>query len=66
MPSEGLDLSRVVLCDSALRCAELLEPIWNQLRLEVLSSPIIHTDETPVNLQRSSSGEIARDGSGST
>lgn len=54
--SEGLDLSRVVLCQSALRCAELLEPIWKQLRADVVTSPVIHTDETPVNLQRSAQG----------
>jgi transposase len=54
--SEGLDLSRAVLCQSALRCAELLKPIWEQLRSEVVKSPVVHTDETPVNLQSSSQG----------
>ena len=47
---EGLDLSRSVLCESMARCAELLEPIAEQLRKEVLASPVVHTDDTPVTL----------------
>jgi len=54
--AEGLDLSRAVLCQSSLRCAELLEPIWKQVADEVRASPVIHTDETPVDLQESSTG----------
>jgi hypothetical protein len=54
--SEGLDLSRVVLCQSALRCAEILEPIWDQMKQDVLASNVVHTDETPVNLQKSAQG----------
>lgn len=46
--SEGLDLSRSVLCASAIRCAELLSPIANLLREEVVASDVIHTDDTPV------------------
>ena len=48
--SEGLDLSRTVLQRSAARCAELLEPIWQQLKRDVLASPVIHTDDTSVRL----------------
>lgn len=48
--AEGLELSRSVLCESTARCAELLAPIAEQLRKEVLASPVVHTDDTPVTL----------------
>jgi transposase len=54
--SESLDLSRTVLWRSAHRCAELLEPIYEQMKREVLASPAIHTDDTPVTLQDSKAG----------
>lgn len=54
--SEGLDLSRSVLCESMARCAELLEPIAEELRKEVLASAVVHTDDTPVTLARSAEG----------
>ena len=53
---EGLDLSRSVLCESMARCAELLAPIAEELRQEVLASPVIHTDDTPVTLAKSAEG----------
>ena len=54
--SEGLDLSRSVLCESMARCAELLEPIAEELRKEVFASEVIHTDDTPVTLAQSLEG----------
>jgi len=54
--SEGLELSRSVLCESMARCAELLEPIAEEVRQEVLASEVIHTDDTPVTVAQSSSG----------
>ena len=54
--SEGLDLSRSVLCESMARCAELLEPIAEQIRKEILASPIVNTDDTPVTVAQSSQG----------
>ena len=53
---EGLELSRSVLCESTARCAELLEPIAEELRQEVLASAVVHTDDTPVTLAHSSGG----------
>jgi len=53
---EGLDLSRSVLCESMARCAELLAPIADEIKAEVLASPVIHTDDTPVTLARSPEG----------
>ena len=55
--AEGLDLSRSVLCESMARCAELLEPIAEALRKEVLASPVVHTDDTPVTLAMPQSSE---------
>lgn len=54
--SEGLDLSRSILCNSMARCAELLEPVAAELRREVTCSPVIHTDDTPVVVAESSDG----------
>ena len=53
---EGLLLSRSVLCRSALRCAELLVPIAEQLKRELLAAPLVQLDDTPVTIQVSSSG----------
>ena len=60
--SEGLDLSRSVLCESMARCAELLGPIAEALRKEVLASDVIHTDDTPVTLARPPEGGGSRQG----
>jgi hypothetical protein len=53
---EGLELSRSVLCESMARCAELLEPIAEEIRKDVLASEVIHTDDTAVTLARSAAG----------
>lgn len=50
--SEGLSLSRSVLERSMKTCAELLTPICEQLKKEVLASPVIFTDDTPVTIAR--------------
>lgn len=54
--AEGLDISRSVLCESAVRCAELLEPLADYGRQEVVGSDITYTDDTPVTLAQSSRG----------
>ncbi len=54
--AEGLDLSRSVLCNSTARCAELLEPIAEELKRGVLASAAIHTDDTPVTIAQSRKG----------
>jgi transposase len=53
---EGLDLSRSVLQRSAAKCAELLEPIYEQLGKDVLAQPVVHTDDTPVTVARDEQG----------
>ena len=53
---EGLSLSRSVLCRSALRCAELLAPVADEVKRELLASPLVQLDDTPVTIQCGSSG----------
>lgn len=52
--SEGLDLSRVVLCESAGRCADLLAPIAKVIHKDALSSGIVQTDDTGVTIKAGS------------
>jgi transposase len=53
---EGLSLSRSVLCRSALRCAELLLPIVDQMKKELLAEPLVQLDDTPVTIQCAAAG----------
>jgi len=54
--AEGLDLSRSVLQRSTATVAELLEPIWDRLKSDVVQAPVIWTDDTPVVIAQCSSG----------
>lgn len=54
--SEGFELSRSVLCESAGRCAELLKPIAEQIKKDALASGVVQTDDTPVVIQEGSEG----------
>ena len=47
----GVDLSRKTLCDWVLRCAEVLRPVVTSMTDTVLRSPVLHTDDTPVQVQ---------------
>ena len=48
--AEGLDLSRSVLQRSMATCAQLLKPLSDELLAEVIGSPSIFTDDTPVTI----------------
>ncbi|NOY93357.1 MAG: IS66 family transposase, partial [Deltaproteobacteria bacterium] len=50
--SEGLSLSRSVLERSISKCAEILAPIHEQLRKEIVAEPVLFTDDTPVTIAR--------------
>lgn len=54
--SEGLALSRTVLCRSALEAAELLEPVYGALRAEAVAHDVCFADETSVKVQDSKGG----------
>lgn len=60
--TEGLDLSRSVLERSMAKCAEILKPLHEELRAEVLRSPSIFTDDTPVTIARPRDGGGSRKG----
>jgi transposase len=44
----GVDLSRQTLCDWVGAAADLLVPVYRDLTASVLSSKVVHTDDTPV------------------
>jgi transposase len=47
----GVALSRQTLCDWVAATANLLEPIYEDLKTRVLASHVIHTDDTTVPVQ---------------
>lgn len=52
--SEGLELSRTVLCESAGRCADLLAPIAEEIAKDALASGVVQTDDTGVTIKAGS------------
>lgn len=48
--SEGIALSRSLLCTNSVRSAEILEPVARQVLVDALASGVIQTDDTPVTL----------------
>lgn len=54
--SEGLALSRTVLCRSMIELAKLLEPVYTALGERVTASDVAFADETPVKVQKSKAG----------
>jgi transposase len=44
----GVDLSRQTLCDWVMQCADILEPIVEAMKPDLLLSPKIHTDDTVI------------------
>lgn len=48
---QGVDVSRKTMCDWMASCAELLMPLYELLKADVLRSRAIHTDDTRVPVQ---------------
>lgn len=48
---QGVELSRSTLCDWTMACAEALEPVVKEMRKRILTSFVIHTDDTSVPVQ---------------
>ena len=44
----GAKLSRSTMCDWMAACAELLTPLWELLKCQVVQSKVLHTDDTTV------------------
>jgi transposase len=53
----GVELSRSTMCDWMRLCAEVLEPLQELMRREVLNSAVLHTDDTPVPVQQKGRGK---------
>ena len=47
----GLDLSRSTLCDWMKKAADLLAILFKKMKRETLFSAVLHTDDTPVQVQ---------------
>lgn len=47
---QGVTLSRKTMCDWMRRCADLATPIYDCMKQSVLSSKVMQTDDTPVNV----------------
>jgi transposase len=47
----GVRFSRQTTCDWSLACADLLAPLDELSRDEVLASAVVHTDDTPVDVR---------------
>ena len=48
---QGMRISRQTMDDWVLRCADLLTPLYEQMKQIVLASHVIHTDDTPVKVR---------------
>lgn len=46
----GIALSRQTMSDWVLKSAELFEPLLKRFKADMLKQPVIHADETPVNV----------------
>ncbi|EKD46030.1 MAG: hypothetical protein ACD_69C00041G0001 [uncultured bacterium] len=44
----GIDISKQTLCDWVMRCADLLHPVVEAMKPDLLSSAKIHTDDTVI------------------
>jgi transposase len=47
----GIQIARSTMCDWMAQCAEVLCPLYRKMIEEVLGSDVIHTDDTPVEVQ---------------
>jgi transposase len=60
---QGVDISRSTMCDWTAACADLLSPLYDLLKTDVLRSRVIQTDDTRVpvqdpNANRTKSGRL--------
>lgn len=44
----GIHFSMSTMCDWIRQCADVLEPIWDCIKKDVLASYVVNTDDTPV------------------
>jgi transposase len=53
----GIEISRSTQCDWMRQSAEALRPLYEKMAQEVLAGKVIHTDDTPVNVQEPKAGK---------
>ena len=53
----GIEISRSTMCDWMRLTAEVLEPLRDLMRKQVLTSQVVHTDDTPVPVQDKGRGK---------
>lgn len=58
----GVEISRSTMCDWVGHAADLLEPVVAEMKRQILLSPKIHTDDTPVKVQEERGGGPCRKG----
>jgi transposase len=46
----GIDIARSTMCDWMAGCALALRPLYDLMKIQVLKSKVIHTDDTPVDV----------------
>lgn len=57
MKNEGFPVSRQTLSNLIIRGAEVLKPLYDELKKQILARGIIFTDDTPVKLQVKGKGK---------
>lgn len=57
MKNEGIPVSRQTLSNLIIRGAEVLKPLYDELKKQILNRGIIFTDDTPVKLQVKGKGK---------
>ena len=48
---QGFPIARSTLCGWLAEAADVLTPLWHQLKTKVLSAKVVHTDDTPIPVQ---------------
>ena len=56
----GWKIPRSTTCDWLAQAARLLAPLYEQMKMELLRSHVIHLDDTPVNVQDPETGQLSR------
>ena len=54
---QGVKIARSTMCDWMAKSAEALAPLYDLMKQKVLKSKVIHTDDTPVDVQDDSSNK---------
>jgi len=56
----GIDIRRSTMCDWVGQSAELLQPLVKEMKRQILLSPKIHTDDTPVPVRNGPRKQIRK------